>query len=142
MLYEDPMRLAVRDPTVRAIAELAEHPWVMGPVGTPARQWAMSLRHEAGFEPDVAFESAGMLVHARLAAHGHAAAFLPDLVWFDRTPDVTLLEPASTHRRTILATVRSASGDHPLIHTMLAALRRAVEQAQASVDRHLGRTGR
>lgn len=137
VLYEDPMRLAVRDTAVASLSDLAEHPWVMEPVGTPARQWAVSLCREAGFEPDVAFESADMLVHARLAAQGHAAAFLPDLLWFDRQPEVPLLEPESTHRRTILATVRTAAADHPLVHTVLAALRDAVGQASAAVRRNL-----
>ncbi|WP_431921136.1 LysR family transcriptional regulator [Nonomuraea jabiensis] len=138
VLREDPMRLAVRDTAVSSLSDLVERPWVMEPVGTPARQWAVSLCHEAGFEPDVAFESADMLVHARLAAGGHAVALLPDLLWCDRAPDVTLLDLASTQRRTILATVRTAAGDHPLVHTALAALRHAVEQVAATVGRHMG----
>jgi DNA-binding transcriptional LysR family regulator len=141
-LYEDPMRLAVRDPAVRALPDLARHPWVMEPPGTPARRWAVSLCHEAGFEPDVVFESSDMLVHARLAAQGHAVAFLPDLLWFDHVPEVTLLDPASSHRRTIAATVRSGAGDHPLIHSVLAALHQAVEQAGTTVRRRLEGEGR
>lgn len=130
-LCEDPMRLAVRDPAVRELPDLARHPWVMEPLGTPARRWTASLCHDAGFEPDVVFESADMLVHARLAAQGHAVAFLPDLLWFDRAPEVTLLEPTSAYRRTIVATVRSGSDDHPLIRILLVALRHAAEQARS-----------
>ncbi|MGW7427654.1 LysR family transcriptional regulator [Streptomyces sp. NPDC054813] len=138
VLLQEPMRLAVRDTAVNSLPELARHPWVMEPVATPARQWTVSLCHAAGFEPDVAFESADMLVHARLAAQGHAVAFLPDLLWFDRAPDVALLEPESTHRRTIRATVRTASADHPLVRTVLAGLRRAAEETDAAVRRNLG----
>lgn len=138
-LGEDPMRLAVRDDAVRALPELAEHPWAMEPVGTPARQWTVSVCHAAGFEPDVAFESADMLVHARLAAQGHAVAFLPDLLWSDRAPDVALLDPAPTHRRTILATVRTSANDHPLVGAVLSGLRHAVREAESAVGLHLGR---
>lgn len=135
VLGEDPMRLAVRDTAVRTLPELAHRPWAMEPVGTPARQWAVSVCHAAGFEPDVAFESADMLVHARLAAQGHAVAFLPDLLWCDRAPDVTLLTPAPTHRRTILATVRTSADDHPLVRTVLSSLRHAVREAEAAAGR-------
>ncbi len=138
VLLQEPMRLAVRDTAVNSLPELARYPWVMEPVATPARQWTASLCHAAGFEPDVAFESADMLVHARLAAQGPAVAFLPDLLWFDRAPDVALLEPQSTHRRTIRATVRTASADRPLVRTVLAGLRRAAEETDASVRRNLG----
>ncbi|MFG2212906.1 LysR family transcriptional regulator [Streptomyces sp. NPDC048638] len=138
VLGEDRMRLAVRDTAVRSLSELAQHPWAMEPIGTPARQWAVSVCHAAGFEPDVAFESADMLVHARLAAQGHAAAFLPDLLWFDRAPDVTLLAPAPTHRRAIVATVRTSANDHPLVRTVLFSLRHAVQEATTVVGRHLG----
>ncbi|QLH27481.1 LysR family transcriptional regulator [Streptomyces sp. Rer75] len=142
VLGEEPMRLAVRDPTVRSLSELAQHSWAMEPVGTPARQWTVSLCHAAGFEPDVAFESADMLVHARLAAQGHAVAFLPDLLWFDRAPDVTLLEPAPTHRRTILATVRASANDHPLVRAVMSSLRHAVQEVETAAGRHLGNDSR
>jgi DNA-binding transcriptional LysR family regulator len=135
VLGEDPMRLAVRDTAVRTLPELARRPWAMEPVGTPARQWAVSVCHAAGFEPDVAFESADMLVHARLAAQGHAVAFLPDLLWCDRAPDVRLLTPAPDHRRTILATVRTSADGHPLVRTVLSSLRHAVHEAEAAVGR-------
>lgn len=135
-LCEDPMRLAVRDPAVRSLPDLAHHPWVMEPLGTPTRQWTASLCHDAGFEPDVVFESADMLVHAQLAAQGHAVAFLPDLLWLGRAPEVTLLDdPASAYRRTIVATVRSGSDDHPLIQILLIALRQAAEQARSDEGR-------
>jgi len=138
VLREDLMRLAVRDTAVRSLPELARHPWVMEPLGTPARQWAESLCHAAGFEPDVAFESADMLVHARLATQGHAVAFLPDLLWADNAPDVPLLQPERVHRRTIWVTLRAASADHPLVRTVLSGLRHAAEQAEEAISRHLG----
>ncbi|MFG3258666.1 LysR substrate-binding domain-containing protein [Streptomyces sp. NPDC048172] len=118
------MRLATADP-VASLAELAGHPWAMEPVGTPARTWAAGVCHAAGFEPDVAYVSADMLVHARLAEEGHAAAFLPDMLWYDRAPGL-VLDGSAGHTRTVLATVRAGAGEHPLVRTFLAAIRHAL----------------
>jgi hypothetical protein len=60
-----------------------------------------------------------------------AGLIRPHLLWFDRAPEVTLLDPASAYRRTIVATVRSGSDDHPLIQILLVALRHAPEQARS-----------
>nr|WP_107450961.1 LysR family transcriptional regulator [Streptomyces sp. RTd22] len=128
-LCEDPMRLATPAP-VSSLADLAERPWVMEPVGTPARAWATGMCHAAGFEPDVVYVSADMLVHARLVEEGHAVAFLPDMLWFDRTPGLLLVGSAD-HTRTVLATVRAGSGEHPLIQTFLTAIRHAIGELAA-----------
>lgn len=53
--------------------------WAMEPVGTSSRRWAVARCRAAGFEPQVAFESADVLLHARLVAAGLAVAFLPRL---------------------------------------------------------------
>ena len=121
---EDAMRLATPMP-VATLAELAEHPWVMEPVGTPARAWATAVCHAAGFEPDVAYVSADMLVHARMVEQGHAAAFLPDMLWFDGAPRFAL-NGTSVHTRSVLATVRAGSGEHPLTQAFLSAIRYAI----------------
>ncbi|WP_369191730.1 LysR family transcriptional regulator [Streptomyces sp. R08] len=128
-LYEDAMRLATPQP-VESVAELAGHPWVMEPAGTPARAWATAVCHAAGFEPDVAYVSADMLAHARLVEQGHAVAFLPDMLWYDRTPRLAL-DTSAVHVRTVLATVRAGAGEHPLIRTFLAALGYAVGRLPA-----------
>lgn len=128
-LCEDAMRLATPAP-VASLAELAEHPWVMEPDGTPARVWVTSVCRAAGFEPDVAHVSADMLVHARLVEQGHAAAFLPDMLWFDGAPRLALNGP-TVHTRSVLATVRAGSGSHPLSQAFLAALRFAIGELPA-----------
>lgn len=63
------------------LRSLADHPWVMEPVGTTARQWAVTLCRSAGFEPVVRFESTDLLMHIRLVERGHAAALIPHLTW-------------------------------------------------------------
>lgn len=129
LLCEDAMRLATLAPVV-SLADLVEHPWVMEPAGTPARAWATASCHAAGFEPDVAYVSADMLVHARLVEQGHAVAFLPDMLWFDRAPGL-ILDGSASHTRTVLATVRAGAGEHPLIQTFLTAIRHAIGELSA-----------
>ncbi|MDQ1018729.1 LysR family transcriptional regulator [Streptomyces afghaniensis] len=138
LLARDLMRLATPGPA--ELAELAGRPWAMEPAGTPAREWTTAVCQEAGFEPDVAFETADMLVHAELVAAGHAAAFLPDLLWHDRRPPVALYHLAARHHRDILVTVRSGAAGHPLIRALLAALSAAADAARTAAHRHL--TGR
>lgn len=124
VLCEDAMRLATPTPAT-ALLDLADHPWVMEPEGTPARAWATSVCHAAGVEPDVAYVSADMLVHARLVEQGHAAAFLPDMLWFDHAPRLAL-DGSAGHFRTVLATVRVGAGEHPLIQAFLSAIRHVI----------------
>ncbi|MER7044950.1 LysR family transcriptional regulator [Streptomyces jumonjinensis] len=137
LLCEDAMRLATPAP-VGSLADLAERPWVMEPAGTPARAWATAICHAADFEPDVAYVSADMLVHARLVEQGHAVAFLPDMLWFDRAPGLLLdrapgplLDGSAGHTRTVLATIRAGAGEHPLIQTFLTAIRHAIGELPA-----------
>jgi len=129
LLCEDAMRLATPAP-VGSLADLAGHPWVMEPVGTPARAWTTAICHAAGFEPDVAYVSADMLVQMRLVEQGHAAAFLPDMLWFDRAPGLAL-DGSTGCTRTVLTTVRAGAGEHPRIRTFLAAIRHAITQLPA-----------
>ncbi|MFE0100714.1 LysR family transcriptional regulator [Streptomyces sp. NPDC059009] len=131
-LADDALRLARPDrPRVRqplaALRELADHPWVMEPVGSAARRWATALCRSAGFEPDVRFESSDLLLHLRLVEGGHAAAFLPDLVWSGTTARTVGLTPLPRgHRARSLSTaVREGHGTHPAIRACREALREA-----------------
>jgi DNA-binding transcriptional LysR family regulator len=139
-LCDDPLRLATPRPTdatdpagpTEQLRALADHPWVMEPQGTPARRWATALCRTAGFEPDVRFESADLVLHLRLAEQGHAAALLPDLAWHGRPPTVALRPLPDGHRaRSLFTAVRSGSSNHPAIR----AFRRALLQAISPVDR-------
>jgi hypothetical protein len=78
-----------------------------------------------------------MLVHAELVAAGHAAAFLPDLLWYDRPPPVALHHLAADHHRDVLVTVRSGTAGHPLTRALLAALSAAANDARTTARRHL-----
>ena len=112
--------------SVAGLAALRAVPWVMEPADSAAGDWARALCRQAGFEPDVRFESADMLLHARLAEQGHAAALLPDLVWADGAPGVTLasLPPEQSTRQ--IRTVCRAGGDRsPAVVQLRAALARS-----------------
>ncbi|APY84777.1 LysR family transcriptional regulator [Streptomyces alfalfae] len=137
-LLDDHLRLALplaprgtaggadADGPMTALRSLADHPWVMEPEGTAARHWAMTLCRDAGFEPDVRFETTDILLHLRLVEEAHAAAFLPDLVWGRRAPSVTLRHlPRGRRTRRISTVVRRGRGRHPAILACRDALLRA-----------------
>jgi len=131
-LLADPIRLAhprtLRTPRNQtALGRLAGHPWVMEPIGTAARAWAVNVCRKAGFEPDVRYESSDLILHTRLVEAGHAAAFVPDLTWNGRRPTVPTrpLPRTQAHRR-IFTAVRKGHADHPAIQAVRRALAAAV----------------
>ncbi|WP_329167071.1 LysR substrate-binding domain-containing protein (plasmid) [Streptomyces sp. NBC_01717] len=134
-LLDDPLHLALPKPSddahagspMAALRSLADHPWAMEPEGTPARQWAMTLCRNAGFEPDVRFETTDLLLHVRLVEQKHAAAFLPNLVWCGQRPTLTLRQlPRGQRTRCIFTVVRRGRSQHPAILACRDTLRRAV----------------
>ncbi|MQA11606.1 MAG: LysR family transcriptional regulator [Pseudonocardiaceae bacterium] len=122
-LCREPIRLATAGGITLAAA--ATHAWVMEPRGTAAREWATAMCRSAGFEPDVRYESDDLLAHATLAERGHAAAFLPELVWRGRQPSVPLTAVPGGER-TIFTSARKGSEQHPAIRAVREALRRTV----------------
>ncbi|WAZ26023.1 LysR substrate-binding domain-containing protein [Streptomyces cinnabarinus] len=134
-LLDDPLHLATptaadaAGPTA-ALRSLADHPWVLEPEGTAARHWALTLCRNAGFEPDVRFETTDLLLHLRLVEQRHAAAFLPRLVWNGGTPTVPLRElPRGQRTRRVLTVVRRGGSRHPAVEACRDALRHAVRTA-------------
>ncbi|MBB2940452.1 DNA-binding transcriptional LysR family regulator [Actinoplanes lutulentus] len=116
-LLDDPLHLA-------GLEKLeAGHPWVMEPAGTSARDWATNVCRAAGFEPDVRFETADLLLHLRLVEQGHAVALLPGLVFHGRPPTVPL-HPLSEGRRLFTVT-RRGRGTHPAVRAGRDALKAA-----------------
>ncbi|MFI0982494.1 LysR substrate-binding domain-containing protein [Streptomyces sp. NPDC021093] len=118
-------------PPEAALRALSGHPWAMEPAGTASRQWATALCREAGFEPEVRFESPDLLVQLRLVEQGHAVALLPDLLWGGSTPSVPLLRlPDRAGTRRLFTAVRHGSGGHPAVRACRAALVRAMERTR------------
>lgn len=126
-LCEDSLRLGVPVGSgIRVLADAASTAWVMEPRGTASRHWAEQRCREAGFEPDVRFETADLQAHIRLIESGNAVALLPDLVWAGRTPSVRLVPLAGDPVRTVFTSVRAASRDRPAIEAVRQILARSV----------------
>ncbi|MGW0593911.1 LysR family transcriptional regulator [Streptosporangium sp. NPDC002607] len=140
-LLDDFLRLALPEPAddadgpTASLRSLADRPWAMEPEGTAARHWAMTLCRNAGFEPDVRFETTDLLIHLRLVEQGHAVALLPDLVWIGQSPTVTLRQlPRGQRTRRIFTAVRRGRSQHPAIKACRHALRQAATEATAPID--------
>lgn len=130
-LAADSIHLAVsadKEARIRAtdLPSAAGLPWVLEPVGTVSRTWAVQLCRAAGFEPDVRFETADLVTHIRLIASGAAVGLLPGLVWAGRPPEVDLLPLPGAPRRTIFTSARRASATSPAVVAVRAALAAAV----------------
>ncbi|MBE1532274.1 LysR family transcriptional regulator [Actinomadura algeriensis] len=130
-LGEDEMRLALPDGAASeaTLATASGLPWVMEPAGTASRRWATRLCRNAGFEPDVRYESTDLLLHLRLVERGHAAALLPDLVWTGGAPAVRLVRlPRGRHVRRLFTATRRGSGAHPAVRAWCEALARPLRE--------------
>ena len=123
-LLEDELRLGVPF-AASSLADVARSAWVMEPRGTASRHFAEQLCRQAGFEPDVRFETADLQAHIRLIESGHAVALLPDLVWGGREPGIRLLGLPGAPRRTVFTSAREASVGRPGIMACRDALSRA-----------------
>ncbi|WP_443064496.1 LysR substrate-binding domain-containing protein [Streptomyces sp. NBC_00582] len=115
------------------LSDLVDCPWVLEPEGSPGRYWAMATCRQAGFEPRVAHETPDVLVQTHLVASGHAAAFLPDLTWFDREPRFHLRQMAASHVRQIVTTCRAGSHRNPALVAVRDALRQAYQHNRPSI---------
>lgn len=122
-LGHDPIRLA-SPPGGPALPleELADRPWVFEPRGTAAREWAVQQCRAAGFEPDVRYELADLGAHVALVAAGHATAMLPDLLWGDERPPLTLRALPGTPVREIFAASRRSGASRPGIRLVREAI--------------------
>ena len=137
VLTTDAIRLAVPSPGVRGtvshlrgepvlhIEDTAALPWVMEPRGAASRHWAEQACRQAGFEPDVRFETADLQAQVRLIESGNAVALMPDLMWTGRDPALTLIELPGHPRRTVFTAARRASRSRPAILACREILERA-----------------
>jgi DNA-binding transcriptional LysR family regulator len=121
-LTTDAIRLAVPPAAldrrgITSVDDAAGAAWVMEPRGAASRHWAEQACRQAGFEPDVRYETADLQAQIRLIESGNAVAFMPDLVWTGRGTTCQLLELPGTPRRTVFTSVRRASSHRPAILT-------------------------
>jgi DNA-binding transcriptional LysR family regulator len=129
LIGRDRIRVAVATfDAATSLHDLRERAWVMEPVGTASRQWAIQQCRGAGFEPDVRFEAADLTGHVRLIVSGHAVGLLPDLVWVDAPAPVRLLDLPGAPHREIFAAMRAASSARTGPRAVCDALREAFSQ--------------
>lgn len=122
-----PARVGGRWAATARLRDVADVPWVMEPRGAASRHFAEQSCRQAGFEPDVRFETADLQAHVALVASGNAVALLPDLVWVDRPdPGVRLVDLAGGPVRTVFTAARRTMSDRPSVRAVRAALARAV----------------
>ncbi|MFB9376228.1 LysR substrate-binding domain-containing protein [Kineococcus gynurae] len=108
---------------------LAAAPWVMDPVAAVPGRWLRDLCRDAGFEPDVRFETPDLVLHAHLVETGHALAVLPDLLWTWGRPRVRLVRLPGRPARRLYTGVRRGSVAHPAVLAIREALRVGVATA-------------
>ncbi len=132
-LTTDAIRLAVPAAgqawgQVDSIASASRAPWVMEPAGAASRHWAEQACRQAGFEPDVRYETADLQAHVRLVETGNAVALTPDLLWRGRVPSAQLFDLPELPRRTIFTSARRASAASPAVAACRAALAAAADR--------------
>jgi DNA-binding transcriptional LysR family regulator len=130
-LTNDAIRLAVPKEckSIRSLADTAVRSWVLEPYGAASRHFAEQACRQAGFDPDVRFETADLQAHVALIASENAVALLPDLMWQGRRPRVRLIDLPSAPRRTVFTAARRSASSSPAI----AAIREALDAAVRSL---------
>lgn len=126
-LLADPIRLGIsREASgkhkVSRLEDTALLPWVMEPEGTASRHWAEQACRQAGFEPDVQFETADIQAHIRLVESGNAVALLTGLASVGRSDKVELIDLPGKPLRTVFTAARKVSVSRPAIHVCRDAL--------------------
>lgn len=135
-LTTDAIRLAVppRDQpwgAIESIADAATVPWVMEPHGAASRHWAEQVCRQAGFEPDVRYETADLQAQIALIESCNAVALIPDLMRIRSQPRVRLVDLPGSPHRAVFTAVRQSSVSHPSIIACRTALADAVRLAVA-----------
>ncbi|MCD2443664.1 LysR substrate-binding domain-containing protein [Agromyces sp. SYSU K20354] len=120
--------------TGSSLAAAATRPWVLEPEGTASRDWAEQLCRDAGFEPDVRFETADLMAHIRLIRSGNAVGLLPDLVWAGEAPSVTLVDLPGHPQREVFTSTRHAAAVRPAVVACRDALGRAARATATPAD--------
>jgi DNA-binding transcriptional LysR family regulator len=128
-LTTDAIRLAVPAAfAASSLVDVRDRSWVMEPRGTASRHFAEQTCRNAGFEPDVRFETADLQTQIRLVESGNAVALMPDLIWAGRTADCQLIDLPGTPRRTIFTAQREAGLQSPAIEAFRAELQTAASR--------------
>jgi DNA-binding transcriptional LysR family regulator len=123
-LTHDEIRLAVPPDAGRltGLADTAGLPWVVEPHGAASRHFAEQACRQAGFEPDVRFETADLTAQIALIETGNAVALIPGLMWIRQRPSVRLIALEGPPQRTVFTAARRSMAQRPSILACRAAL--------------------
>ena len=116
VLTDDPVRLylpVTAEPAGRPAP--SEVRWVLEPSGSEAHAWVRGLCRQAGFEPDVAYESPDLFLHLQLVEQGLAAAVLPDLLVTWAGARLAPAPGVAAHSRRISLVCRAGAEGHPSV---------------------------
>jgi len=130
VLTHDAIRLAVprRWRHVTSLVDTAGLPWVVEQRGAASRHFAEQACRQAGFEPDIRFETADLQAHAALIRSGNAVALVPDLLWQGRRSPVRLVDLPGAPERTVFTATRRSATRRPSVTAVRAALTAAVAE--------------
>jgi DNA-binding transcriptional LysR family regulator len=117
--------------SVRTLAAAADRPWIAEPRGTASRIWLTQLCRQAGFEPDVRFETNDLVTHLRMIEAGQAVSILPQLIFTSMRADVALHRLPLAAGREIFSAARETTADMPMIVVVRTALAEAFSAAMA-----------
>ena len=131
-LLDDEVRLALPSAhrlageTTLDLKKLADDPWIAG--CPKCRGHLLHLAHEAGFTPDVAFETEDYVAVQGLVAEGLGVALIPDLILnTTHHPGVVALPLSQSSRREVFAVTTPDLARVPAVAATIEAL---VEAAQ------------
>lgn len=126
-LLREPMLVASRGPVTERparLADLAEHDWVLPPVGTACGDLVRRTCQAAGFEPRGTAETGDFSVMCALAAAGVGVALVPQLGVHPREGLALRPVAPSLHRRVFVA-ARTGSAELPRVQAAMDAFRAA-----------------
>lgn len=130
LLIRDAIQLAIPAAWehITSLTDAAGLPWVAEPRGAASRHYVEQACRQAGFDPDVQFETADLQLHVALIASGNAVALMPELMWHEQAnPEVRLVDLDDRPRRTVFTAARRSTTTHPSVvatrHALTAAAR-------------------
>lgn len=129
-LIRDAIQLAVpaRWRQLACLADAAGLPWVAEPPGTASRHFLEQACRQAGFDPDVQFETADLQVHVALIASGNAVTVMPELMWHEQAnPSIRLIDLPGAPRRTVFTAARRSTAADPSVVATRQALTEAAQ---------------
>ncbi len=127
------------------LADLAEEPWLCSARPSSCSEVITEACREAGFEPQIAFESDDYSVLQGFVAGGLGVTLLPDLALAALREDVVIRAVAPTApQRRVWGAVRAQGARSPAADAMLEILRQAGEElvAEAASAADAGATAR